>query len=469
MTVWPLKFRSLADGSLLFADDAGGFFRASEDFLDRYAKGTLSQADCRFLGSGGHSFQQVGDLDYTAFAYRWSARQSKAADINYLMLVPTLRCNLACSYCQVSRADERAVGYDWTPETLDAVLTYLSGLTSDRIKIEFQGGEPLLRVDLLEEVRRFCRERFAHAEFVVCTNLQRLGPAEWTFLDAADTFVSTSLDGDPATHRRQRTETAGITETFFANLREAVGRLGSGRVSALPTIDVQNPPTMEAVIEAFTAYGIRSIYLRPINYQGFARSRHAARHIAEKWNDYYGAFIDLLIDRNAEEDEPLEEFYFVHCLRRIFKGGLDGHVNIRNPDFLARDYLLIDFDGRFYPTDEARMMTRVGQIDLSIGSVFSGLDREKISALNENATNSFDPDCIHCPYQAYCGVDLIDEISREGRIDLPKPLTDFCRRHTFIFDKIFALIYSRDPKVRRSLALWLGIPDFPDLLAPVHA
>ena len=33
--------------------------------------------------------------------------------ISYLILIPTLRCNLACSYCQVSRAPENADGFDW--------------------------------------------------------------------------------------------------------------------------------------------------------------------------------------------------------------------------------------------------------------------------------------------------------------------------------------------------------------------
>jgi radical SAM protein with 4Fe4S-binding SPASM domain len=149
--------------------------------------------------------------------------------------------------------------------------------------------------------------------------------------------------------------------------------------------------------------------------------------------------------------------------------GIDGHVDIRNPNFLGHDYLVIDFDGRFLPTDEARMMTRVGQIDLSIGDVVDGLETGRLDVLNENAINTFDPDCVHCPYQAFCGVDLLDEISREGRIDMPKTSTDFCRRHMFIFDRIFDLIYSNDPKVLNSLALWSGVRSFPTDLAPVHA
>lgn len=468
MKVWPLKFRKQAD-VILFADDAGGFFRSDEAFLDRYATDRLTDADMSFLVRNGHAFEEVDDLDYTGFAYRWAGRQSKSGGVDYVILVPTLRCNLACSYCQVSRADERARGHDWTEETLAAVLRFLGNLSTDRIKIEFQGGEPLLRVDLLEAVRSFCRDRFAKAEFVVCTNLQRLGDAEWAFLSAEDTFVSTSIDGTRDAHRRQRTMTDERTDEFFANLEKAVGLLGSGRVSALPTLDVDHPPEMDAVVDTFTRFGIRSIYLRPINHQGFARKRHVARNVVDRWNELYGRFINLLIERNAAGEDPLEEYYFVHCLRRVLRFGMDGHVDIRNPNFLGRDYLVVDFDGRFYPTDEARMMTRVGQIDLSIGNVLDGLETERLDVLNENALNTFDPDCVHCPYQAFCGVDLLDEISREGRIDMPKTSTDFCRRHMFIFDRIFELLYSDDPKVRHSMAVWAGVASLPRELVPVHA
>ena len=39
-----------------------------------------------------------------------------------------------------------ARGYDWD-ETLADVLRFLDSLETDQIKVEFQGGEPLLRID----------------------------------------------------------------------------------------------------------------------------------------------------------------------------------------------------------------------------------------------------------------------------------------------------------------------------------
>ena len=469
MHAWPLKFRPVSADQYLFADDAGSFFKANGAFLDRYARNRLTQQDEKFLLEGGHAFQQVGDLAYTAFSYRWSRRQATAGRLSYVILVPTLRCNLSCIYCQVSRASETAKGHDWTDETLRNVLSFLDGLGTDHIKIEFQGGEPLLRVDLLEQVRDFCRQRFTTSSFVVCTNLQRLGPREWAFLENEDTFLSTSIDGDVATHTRQRTKSPTATDAFFTNLRMAVERLGTAKISALPTIDPERPPAFDALTSMYESYGIRSIYLRPISYHGFARKNTNVHTSANMWSSLYGRFIDYLIDRNMRSDYVIEEYYFTLCLRRVLQAGADGHVDLRNPNILGTSYLVVDYDGVLYPSDEARMLARIGQVDLSIGSVVDGIEDDKLAILNSNSFNNVDPDCIHCPYQAYCGTDRIDDLARYGRIDLPRHTTWFCQRHLAVFDKVFELLYSSDEAVRFSLAHWMGVPELPVGLAPTHS
>lgn len=468
MNVWPLKFREAKSGGLIFSDDAGGFFRSDANFLDRYANGRLNDGDLSFLADGGHSYSENMDLSHTSFAYRWARHQSVRQNLSYVILVPTLRCNLSCGYCQVSRAAENASGYDWTEEKLVEVLGFLDGLETNEIKVEFQGGEPLLRVDLLARVRDFCRSRFDQSQFVVCTNLQNLGEAEWLFLASDDTFISTSLDGDRKTHERQRTETAERTDIFFENLATAFARFGPGKISALPTVDVDRPPDFKALIDNFERFGIRSIYLRPINHQGFARRLKPKPDVLFRWNKLHGEFIETLIDHNFRTSRLVEEYYFSLCLRRVLRLGVDSHVDLRNPNFFASDYIVVDYDGRLYPTDEARMLSRIGQIDLSVGSVSDGIEYAKVELLNGSAFNNFDPDCIHCAYQPFCGSDPIDDISRYGRIDLPRNETWFCGRQLSIFDKIFELLYRDDEATRLSIAHWAGVASWPSLAAPEH-
>ncbi len=468
MTIFPLKFRPAADGGVFFADDAGGFFKSDAPFLSRYVSDRLSDRDNEFLLRGGHAFEEPGDLAYAGFEYRFASRLYVPGPLDYIILVPTLRCNLACGYCQVSRVNENTPGFDWDADTVEAVIAFLAGISAPKMKIEFQGGEPTLRLDILSSVRDFCRSKFDQCEFVVCTNLQNVTDEIWDFLSLPDVFVSTSLDGDVATHESQRTLNSPKTAQFVGNLDAAIARLGSGKVSALPTINPHRPPEPRSVIDAYTSRGMHSIYLRPVNFQGFARKRYDARDSSSVWNDYHSRFIDELVAYNWTAKTPAEEYYFVHCLRRILRAGHNGHVDLRNPNVVGHGYVVIDHDGKIYPTDEARMVSRVGQFDLSMGDVFTGMQMATIDALNQEASNNFHPDCVHCAYQAYCGVDLVDDLSRYGRIDVPKHQTNFCQRHLAIFDKIFEMIYSDDPKVRKSMAIWAGVPHVDPSLARWH-
>ncbi len=468
MTVWPLRFRPTGTDQLFFSDEAGAYFVSNIAFLERYAMDRLDQHDEAFLRNGGHLFDEPGDPAHTAFAYRFAARQHAPGKISYLILVPTLRCNLTCDYCQVSRAPEKSVGFDWSADCLEKALRFLDRLETDEIKLEFQGGEPLLRVDLLETVRSHCRSRFSRSEFVICTNLQTLGPDQLAFLESDDTFISTSIDGGFSDHDRHRTQDPKRAEQFFANLETIISKFGSRRLAALPTIDIHRPPNFQNLVDTYERLGLRSIYLRPINYQGFARRSPLLGDELTRWNALYSAFLDSLIERNFRTQTVVEEFYFSHCLKRLLRPGVDGHVDLRNPSVLGTGYLVIDYDGRLYPTDEARMLSRIGHVDLSIGTVADGVDSTRVAAMSGSGLNNFDPDCIHCPYQPFCGSDPIDDISRYHRIDIPRPNTWFCGRQLAIFDRIVESIYSRDEKVLFSLRSWAGLETWPAELAPVH-
>jgi His-Xaa-Ser system radical SAM maturase HxsB len=456
MTFMPLRTRAVPGGPIIHVNDDGRFFASSEHFLERAAVGRLSKSDVSFLERRGHRIAEDDRFGMTSFQYRLAQRFDRAGPLDYLILVPTLRCNLSCSYCQVSRAPETAAGFDWSDRTLEEVLKLIDGISPSRIKIEFQGGEPTLRPDLIKQVMDRC-ERFEDRQFVICTNLQALGPEQWQLFDRSDTFISTSLDGDFLTHARQRTG-AG-TSQFETNLRAVIERYGVSKVSALPTIDPANPPEIERIIDTFASIGLSSIFLRPINYQGFARKRHSgSRDLAEGWQNYHRKFVRALIDRNwRNRSQILEETYLSICLRRIFNPGKGRHVDLRNPNPLGADYLVVDFDGQLYPTDEARMLSRSGIIDLSLGRVGSDWRCETWASLNAHSTNQLDPACSRCAYQPYCGRDLVDDLARYGRIDMPRTETAFCRRHMGLFDFIFELIYDENPAVTYSLARWIRL------------
>lgn len=447
--------RRISDRYIL-ANKEGRFFRSSTDFFHRYETQKLSDQDLKFLDDRHLLWNSKLAINASKFAQ--ARRNTAVFEMSYLILVPSLRCNLACSYCQVSRAAESATGFDWSERTLGQIIDLIRSFSGASLKIEFQGGEPTLRPDLISAVLDAGRH-IPDLTAVICTNLQQLNDKILKIFDRDDVQISTSLDGSSLTHELQRTQDKNTTSQFQRNLDFVLKRYGPEKISALPTINPVAPPDINQFIDAFVERGFNSIYLRPINYQGFARKRHpeSIDH-SQRWHEYYIDFINHLIARNwTNRDQIVEEVYFSLCLSRIFRPGMDRHVDLRNPNPVGVDYIVVDYDGQIYPTDEARMLSRSGIIDLSIGDMTNGWDSPERAALNAASSNTNDPDCQKCVYQPYCGRDIIDDISRYGRIDVPRHETNFCRRHMSIFDLAFSLIYSDDEATQYSLRRWLGL------------
>src|SRR6187402_3783761 len=167
-----LRFRQTSTTHLAI-DDTGRFFRTTGGFSARWSDGQLSAEDYTFLQNGGHLPAIDEPLAQVAHQRAVALRALVPTELDYLILVPTLRCNLSCSYCQVSRADENSGRHDWSEETLAGVLALIGRMTARVVKIEFQGGEPTLRPDLLRLVMEACA-KFESASFVICTNLSRV-------------------------------------------------------------------------------------------------------------------------------------------------------------------------------------------------------------------------------------------------------------------------------------------------------
>ena len=131
-------------------------------------------------------------------------------------------------------------------------------------------------------------------------------------------------------------------------------------------------------------------------------------------------------------------------LNRIFKLGANGHVDLRSPNPAASDYLVIDYNGTFYPSDESRMLSRVGLIDLSIGNFDEGIDKKKVEQFNKMQNNEEYEFCRKCAYQSFCGVDVVDDLSRYHSVNYEKSETHFCKMRMSTFDYIFSKISKKD-------------------------
>ena len=131
MSAIPLRARHLAKDALLCVQDTGRFFHATAPLLERIAGDYLLPDDRAFLREHGFIVEPDDTLGRAAYLYGLAERADHAGPLDYVILVPTLRCNLSCSYCQVSRADIRQTGFDWDDRILGDVLAMLDTLHPD--------------------------------------------------------------------------------------------------------------------------------------------------------------------------------------------------------------------------------------------------------------------------------------------------------------------------------------------------
>src|SRR5204862_4376456 len=95
-------------------------------------------------------------------AARLRSRMSFLGEITPLhMFVVTLRCEHSCPYCQVSRQSTDRSRFDMSEATAQRALDIAFESKSSRIKIEFQGGEPLLNFSLIKTIVSAAESRSA--------------------------------------------------------------------------------------------------------------------------------------------------------------------------------------------------------------------------------------------------------------------------------------------------------------------
>ena len=449
LSLFPITSRKI-DGGFVHTNAAGNFMITGS----QTSVLTADICNKNNLLENGLAYEKPNDIFDLAHDYSKFQRKSIPNQINYFIIIPTLRCNLSCSYCQVSRVNERTKGFDWNKENFEKFLNFFDTQAGSAPKIEIQGGEPTL---IFDDLKNFIEQVFKmrpKAEIVLCTNLQKLPSNFIEYVKAKKIRISSSLDGALDVHNKNRHCDLNGAKKFFENLKLCIEQLDKGMVSVLPTIsDYKDIATL---IQTYRELQIDEIFLRPVNYQGFARKKHQdSKSLGNSWAQAYLQSLEKIFTDNETDTIKLKETHFSIHVKKIFSCSFNGHVDFRNPNPVASDYIVVNYDGKFYPSDEARMLSRIGVIDLAIGSLEAGVDLEKVSNINKNSKLERFEECKKCAYLPFCGIDIVDLISKHGTIDVNMHETDHCKLHIAIFDYIFSKIKNNDRVFLKNLNLSL--------------
>lgn len=475
-TLLPFRFEQFNDFERLIVNETGEFlFISNQDFekLVDYQLDTRSEV---FLNLKAKQIVTDTDVEPVIAMLATKYRTKKGFLKNFTslhMVVPTLRCNSNCIYCQVSRKDKdvNTNQYDMDKQTAKKVVDIMFQSPSPVIKIEFQGGEPLLNFDIVRYIVEYAEHcnlvKKKNLEFVICTNLSLMTEDILVFLQKHRVFISTSLDGPRDLHSQNRPLLDKVSNSYDLLAQKIPlcrQYLGEGSVSALMTTTRFNVHRLKEVVDEYRALNIRAIFIRSLNPYGFARRDETTiGYTMDMFVERYLEALDYIIDLNLKGTFFVEYFASL-LLTRLLTPFSTGFVDMQSPAGVAISGVIYDYNGNVYISDEARMLGSMGDDKFRMGNVHHDsyqalFNSPFLHAILKSSCLESLPGCASCAYQTFCGADPVRNYVEQGDIVGNCYRSALCQRNKSVMRYLLALLKKNDRKMQDVLWSWItGVP-----------
>jgi His-Xaa-Ser system radical SAM maturase HxsB len=317
------------------------------------------------------------------------------------------------------------------------------------IKIEFQGGEPLLNFPLIKQIVAWARRDVPAGktlEFVIATNLALLDDDVLDFCRDNSVLLSTSLDGPADLHNRNRPRPGHNShELAAAGIRRAQTALGRDRIGALMTTTAASLSRAEDIIDEYLKLDLDGIFLRPLSPYGFAiKTKQFDKYRGREWLEFYERGLRYILDIN-KRGRHFPEFYATLLLKRILTDVPIGYVDLRSPAGIGLGALVYNYDGKVFASDEGRMLAEMGDRTFELGDLATDdytslILSDKLIELVGGSLAQCSPECSSCAYEPYCGSDPVYHHATQGDPVGIKPLSEFCARQKSVLRLLIELL-----------------------------
>ena len=467
----PFRFKRFNNEQVLLTNDVGEYIFIGNDDFDSLINGSIDTHSDVFYDLESKQIATTDSLDdvIPMLATKFRTKKSILRDFTSLhMVVPTLRCNSSCVYCQVARKNLEDHSADMTKETAKNVVKTIFESPSPCIKIEFQGGDPSTAFDMvkyiIEEAEYINLFKKRQLEFVICTNICLLTECMVEYLKKHKCFISTSLDGPRDLHNANRPlqNTEHTHEIFEEKLNMVRKVWGDPEcVSALMTTSKYSLGRFKEIIDEYVRLGFNNIFLRALNPYGFAKQyKEKIAYPVVAFIDNFIEGLDYLIELNRKGTYFVEG-YTALLLRRMLTPYATGFVDLQSPAGVGIAGAIYDYDGSVYVSDEGRMMARFKNTFFRLGNVnentyqemFNG---EHLHRILKSACNECLPECSYCVFQPYCGADPVRNLSEQGDMVGFRPTNEMCKKNKAIFNYLFELVKKNDAELNRIFWSWIN-------------
>lgn len=462
----PFRFESLDGDDVVLTNFVGEFTILKRDKLDEVVQKRLLPTDETYsILRSRHFIKEASDTaSIQLLGLKTRTKYSNIRNFTNLHLfVVSLRCDHSCQYCQVSRQSENKAAFDMTEETADKALKIVFRSPNPAIKIEFQGGEPLLNFELVRYVvlkaKQINEIEKRDLQFVITTTLSLITDEILDFCKEHKIFLSSSLDGPEDLHNKNRPRPGKDSYSrFVEGLQKARDKLGYDSVSALMTTSPASLTRVHDIIDEYLKHDLDGIFLRHLSPYGFAiKTKSYDAYDVDRWLEFYRDGLDYIVELNKKGVRFTEHFASL-LLTKMFTSNDPGFVDLMNPSGAGISAVVFNYDGDVYASDESRMLREMGDTTFKIGNLHTNSYEEiftseaLLNALDDSFTLSA-PMCTDCAFEPWCGAEPVFHHAIFGDVLGRKPESEFCKRIMGVVRHLLKIMQT-DPEAKEIFMRW---------------
>ena len=380
------------------------------------------------------------DIEDKKFKNDWYRGNGNSLHI----IIPTLRCNFTCKYCYAYRRGEDDHGYDMTDETLDKTVDFIFKTPANSIAIEFSGGEPLLRFDLVKRAvlraEKLKEETGKIIDYAIVTNAVFLDEEKLKFIRKYQIGICLSFDGVKEVHDFHRKITKDPKKSTYEIVKKKMKWLKEDKkypfVFAIPVITNYSFKKWKGIIDEYIKLDLNVYRFKYISHFGFASEKKVWKDLSydpEDFVKFWKRTIMYIIKLHKNGVKTTENI-LTYILRKLIQQD-PGFAEMQIPCGATIGQIVYDYDGSIYPCDEARTMP-----EFKIGSVHESSYRDVLTHSTTKAmvsSSSLVESCYNCAYYPFCGVCLLELYKMDGTFISNIPNSYRCKIHKSMFDFVF--------------------------------
>ncbi|CEN76369.1 radical SAM domain-containing protein [[Clostridium] sordellii] len=326
--------------------------------------------------------------------------KGSVVDMLSISLTVTQNCNLACKYCYECKNVDSRMSLDTAKKAVDFALSY--GEDASGVRFDFMGGEPLLEIDLIDEVCDYIKFKlyeenhkwFGNFEFDLTTNgvLYHTEPVQ-RFIEKNKNLLSISMtiDGIKEKHDMNRifTNGEGSFDSVVKNVPLWLEQFPNAGTKV--TFASDDLKYIKDSIVFINSLGVKEIVATVVN--------------EDVWKDgddlIYENQLKELADYMIDNNCPIE-----------FSGGLfsetiglpyDKNRLKLNWCNCGENNFEVDNQGNLYPCIRLLPFTLDKEARV-VGHIDTGVDFNKLRPFEAlNFLNQSSQECLNCPVANGCG------------------------------------------------------------------